>query len=230
MTEPIEQQVLEILKDVLTTKKGSRANRGRAKWLSASTPENPDLRECQDCKVVKPLSEFDLAGRYHRTFCKTCRNKRWKAYRKEMAFNQRERTLDMMAVYAFVFKHGSRLHAADVKAQREKQGGSCPLCQEPLGRGKGNKGQQVEHDHETLQPRGLTCKSCNRNIGNFEAVLAMSPEYRERLEAYLANPPWVLPPVDSAAVRRRLESRRYKGYKPMRLVSSVVTVEASTDR
>lgn len=206
MSDVVEQRVLEILEPVL-----------------ARTDH-----ECRKCRIVKPLTEFykEKSGK-PRSICKACwkaQNQRW---RHNLSQEGRAHQLDLMAAWPFVFADGSKMRSGDVKAQRERQGGRCALCGVELIRGRNVRdSQQVEHNHTTMQPRALTCKACNQKIGHFEQVRAFSPEYTEKLEDYLANPPWQLPPVDTEAVRRRM---RHRGHKPRTKQTAAESVVGSDE-
>lgn len=51
-----------------------------------------------------------------------------------------------------------------------KQNGVCAICEKPENMTKGDKlhALAVDHNHETLQVRGLLCMSCNTKLGYFE--------------------------------------------------------------
>lgn len=52
----------------------------------------------------------------------------------------------------------------------EKQGGVCAICEKPEKLTKGDKlhALAVDHNHETMQVRGLLCMNCNTRLGYFE--------------------------------------------------------------
>ena len=57
----------------------------------------------------------------------------------------------------------------------ERQGGKCPLCEQPLP-----KRYHIDHSHETGEVRGILCHGCNVRIGGLE-----DPDYRARAFGYL---------------------------------------------
>lgn len=60
----------------------------------------------------------------------------------------------------------------------ESQDGKCAACRDPLPAGKH---RHIDHDHTTMQVRGVLCARCNQAIG----MLRDSPLRAERLAAYL---------------------------------------------
>lgn len=71
---------------------------------------------------------------------------------------------------------------ADLSAQ---QASVCAICRRSVPDGKR---LHVDHDHRTLQVRGLLCQDCNLGLGNFMD----DPEVLERASAYLQGPPATL--------------------------------------
>ena len=60
-----------------------------------------------------------------------------------------------------------------------KQDGKCPLCLEKL---KEDINTCVDHCHNSLVVRGITCRGCNMVLSRFEDV-----EYIKRVAAYLGD-------------------------------------------
>lgn len=50
------------------------------------------------------------------------------------------------------------------KAMFDKQGGRCAGCSKLFGKSR-TELPCIDHDHETMEFRGLLCHSCNRGIG-----------------------------------------------------------------
>lgn len=46
----------------------------------------------------------------------------------------------------------------------EKQNGGCAIC----GRRNSIKELHIDHDHHTLEVRGLLCRTCNLGLGQFD--------------------------------------------------------------
>jgi hypothetical protein len=64
----------------------------------------------------------------------------------------------------------------------EKQLGVCAICDKPENLTKDGKLHMlaVDHNHETLQVRGLLCMNCNTRLGYFEGKNLLS-----RMVSYL---------------------------------------------
>lgn len=64
----------------------------------------------------------------------------------------------------------------------EKQSGVCAICDKPENLTKDGKLHMlaVDHNHETLQVRGLLCMNCNTRLGYFEGKNLLS-----RMVSYL---------------------------------------------
>lgn len=80
-------------------------------------------------------------------------------------------------------------HRALIRAHREHypellafQRGGCAICGKPPPE---NRRHAMDHDHKTMELRGLLCTSCNMRLSDRHT--------REWLRAaldYLENPPW----------------------------------------
>jgi hypothetical protein len=76
---------------------------------------------------------------------------------------------------ALLKTHG--LTEADFSAMVEERKGTCDLC------GKKPRRLCLDHDHHTLQIRGLLCDGCNLALGHFKD----KPEVAARVSAYLGG-------------------------------------------
>ena len=63
-----------------------------------------------------------------------------------------------------------------------KQNGVCAICEKPENLTKDGKlhALAVDHNHETMQVRGLLCMNCNTRLGYFEGKNLLS-----RMVSYL---------------------------------------------
>lgn len=70
------------------------------------------------------------------------------------------------------------------------QGGVCAGCQRPPG----VRRHCTDHDHKTLEVRGILCFRCNYILGSRWGV---HPELLRRLATYLEQPParQLVPPI-----------------------------------
>lgn len=65
------------------------------------------------------------------------------------------------------------------------QGGRCPICHCDLQDTHGH----ADHNHDTKEPRGILCGSCNRAEGMIRRTKLTIAEFCRRLELYLSDPP-----------------------------------------
>jgi hypothetical protein len=102
-------------------------------------------KTCTKCKVEKDLNEFEVK----RNQCKQCRkhtpeyNRNWK----------------------YQTKYGITLD--DYDKMLLAQNGKCKICNTSNPGGPG-KSFAVDHNHNTLEIRGLLCNNCNRGLGHFQ--------------------------------------------------------------
>ena len=137
--------------------------------------KHPAKFTCLKCGKPKPVTEFARdkhSKRGHTPYCKTCRSKWAREFRKT---NQPERKRSL-AKYGLTHDDYERMHAA--------QGGRCAICGTTESKGHGGKHLAVDHDHETGEVRGLLCGNCNRGIG----WLNDDPDVVQRAADYLRKP------------------------------------------
>ncbi len=75
---------------------------------------------------------------------------------------------------------GSRygLSRIDMLEMWHHQGDGCAICHDPCE----DRPPHVDHDHNTGEPRGLLCRSCNIGLGNYfddPELLRAAAEYVE---------------------------------------------------
>lgn len=77
-----------------------------------------------------------------------------------------------------------RRFVASVRGQydelAQRQGGVCAIC----GRPPATRRLDIDHDHRTMQVRGLLCHRHNRGLAFFSG-----PDELERAAEYLRHPP-----------------------------------------
>ncbi len=113
------------------------------------------MKTCSKCKQSKSPDEFYNTKRTYdgkQAYCKECQgiiNKGW------VGSNE-----DRVHTHQMKYRYGiSPVQYADML---EQQNGVCAVC------GKTNKDGKrlaVDHDHETLEVRGLLCHRCNVALG-----------------------------------------------------------------
>jgi hypothetical protein len=133
------------------------------------------VKICSKCKELKPLSEYYKNIRKGRrvkeeSHCKSCSSARKKRYRlenKELIRAQNKR----------------RNPGWDINRYNlllEQQGNRCAICKTDK---PGLSDWSCDHNHTTLQPRGLLCVQCNAGLGYFKD----NPEYLQSAIEYLKH-------------------------------------------
>lgn len=112
------------------------------------------FKECRKCLRLLPITEFRFTNKElnrRHPICKSCRN---------------------------IHRQVTRKGYSEFDALLSEQGGCCAICGIHFLDAK-NK-FRVDHNHETLQIRGLLCQHCNSGLGFFKdspTRLAMAIEY-----------------------------------------------------
>ena len=79
-------------------------------------------------------------------------------------------------------KHRYGLDYLPIEEMNKEQGGLCAVCRKPFIQ---RNEPQMDHDHNTMEIRGLLCFQCNRGIGGLQdnpALCRVAAEYLERKE------------------------------------------------
>lgn len=104
---------------------------------------NDDTKQCRKCLKNLPTISFRFQNtrdnRRH-TICAACRN-----------------------IHDRVLKDANR---NDYENLLKKQNNACAIC--GITTEENGKKLVVDHNHETLQVRGLLCQSCNSGLGFFK--------------------------------------------------------------
>jgi hypothetical protein len=153
-------------------------------------------KQCADCGIVKPRSEYYLDGRGYAngTACKPCKIVRNREYVRQNP--ERSRESARRARKAFQARQTPEYHLRnhlkrygitleDYECLLAEQGGNCAICgNHPPD--KGASRLSVDHDHGTGQVRGLLCRRCNTMLGLIESV-GLADTVGERVAAYLGQ-------------------------------------------
>jgi len=119
---------------------------------------NEETQQCRKCLRLRPVGDFrfvNIAKNKRHSLCRACRN-----------------------IHRQVTRNGNR---EKYDSLLETQNHSCAICgisAEEVGRKL-----VIDHDHETLQVRGLLCWRCNSGLGFFrdnQMFLAMAIDYLAR--------------------------------------------------
>jgi hypothetical protein len=136
-------------------------------------------KTCTTCKQEKPLDLFtnDKYKKDGKTVnCKSCRNKIYKEYfaTEKGRNNQRAR----------VRKYSTGFTSEEFEEKLNNQGNVCAIC------GTDDSGKLdfcADHDHNTLQKRGVLCRKCNSGLGHFQDDIETIKKAVEYLEYYKAQ-------------------------------------------
>jgi hypothetical protein len=116
------------------------------------------MKQCPECSLKKPISEF-YKDKYRpdgfRNRCKACekiRSKKWSTYNphKRKIINLRN-------------KYGLTL--TQFEEIKQQQNGKCMICNDILDNGSKT---HVDHCHKTGKVRGVLCVQCNHGLGKFK--------------------------------------------------------------
>jgi len=100
-------------------------------------------------------------------------------YKRKWAAENHDRTKESRRLQGLKQRFGSDAPAHNLR-QLEKQDGKCDLCGEPLP--ERTLDQHQDHNHETLQLRGVCCRRCNTGLHYLE-----NTSWRQAAEKYLAR-------------------------------------------
>lgn len=161
---------------------------------------------CSGCGGTKPIAQF-MSGTNGRVtkMCEDCREPRRRSMRKvpKEERNRRHaewrysngRTKAYMDNYNMKYHNGMDMQ--EFGKELDKQGGGCKICGDaPNGR---SERLCIDHDHATMQFRGLLCNRCNTAIG----LLRENPDLFQRAHDYLEEgkkSEWILTPIKEQVI------------------------------
>jgi len=143
-----------------------------------------DTKVCKGpCGLDKPLTEFYDSHQgdavYKFAKCKKCCHDRTHAIRTAPENKARWAKYNHNANV----RRKYHLEPEQYDAMLREQNYVCAVCEKPNPDGKR---LSVDHDHETLQVRGLLCNNCNNGLGRFLEnvdLLRAAIAYLERNQA-----------------------------------------------
>lgn len=120
-------------------------------------------KACRDCKLEKPLADFDPDGNNkdgHGPYCNPCRRARRRSYYEAPGGREKARAKHVEQTYGLspeeycemIERQNNRCAACGNKETKKVKGTLCAL--------------QVDHDHKTGRVRGLLCSQCNVALGH----------------------------------------------------------------
>lgn len=130
------------------------------------------IKKCSTCQETKSLEDFNKNRSsktgYHNQ-CRPC-TKLWKPSPEALKEARRKtREWNRLKFTGFTQE--------DFKSKLEEQNGVCAIC------GTDDPGKLdfcADHDHETMQKRGVLCRKCNAGLGQFNdnpELIAKAIEY-----------------------------------------------------
>lgn len=114
-------------------------------------------RACVICDLVKPLEEFKaITERSRSRTCNDCRKEKARAANRKAYRAKRSKAKNPHPHPDRLARHGLTLD--DYRRLSRYQGKLCAICskERPLF---------IDHDHQSLQVRGLLCRYCNTMLG-----------------------------------------------------------------
>ena len=133
------------------------------------------MRACPKCHKVQEDGQFYPSGRP--SHCRTCESKR----QKKKKINQSAAAKQKRVIAKFKCSFGIIITSEQIAQMETEQNYRCPLCERAFT--ELARQYCIDHDHDTLEIRGLLCRTCNSAIGFIEksgAILDNINNYLER--------------------------------------------------
>ncbi len=137
--------------------------------------ETPQVKQCRECKAIKPISEFYRHARAwdgHINCCIPC-------HKIKNAEGPAEKRRRAKTFRKHILKTRYGLTPEEYGQMRDAQGGACLICQcvsaETLC---------VDHCHDTGRVRGLLCRRCNLALGYVRESAAVARSLVSYIEGY----------------------------------------------
>lgn len=141
------------------------------------------MKQCQMCKVTKPVSDFYPSSQTKDglfSYCKPCKGEANKKSNSKQLSENRDKFLKQRQSWHLKQKYGITLEQYDELLI--KQNGKCAVCSKPEQEERYRR-LAVDHCHDTLKVRGLLCHRCNRAIG----LLKDNVDYLRSAIVYLSS-------------------------------------------
>ena len=143
-------------------------------------------KSCTDCNEVKPLSSFRSRGgkmaHLYKSHCNDClykRHKKWTDKNQDKLVEYRDK--DPWTLSKRCSRYG--ITPEVLVEQLEKQESCCAICKTEISL----LNSAIDHNHKTMEFRGVLCKQCNRALGMFKdnaTILKNAVEYLETFGSY----------------------------------------------
>ncbi len=117
------------------------------------------MKTCTKCGETKPLSEFHNNKGHKdgkRYWCKVCHKSSAADYYKQNKGSIQKYNRE------YRLKQNYNITSEEYDEMLESQGGRCAICN---GINANGRRLAVDHNHKTLEIRGLLCDMCNQAIG-----------------------------------------------------------------
>ena len=128
------------------------------------------MKKCTKCGENKESCEFRVRGKSLFSWCKKCESIANNARRipKEKKTKITKTTEEIkLAAKIRMLKYRYDITLEEYEAMYANQNCKCAICKKDYQLG-GSKGLYVDHDHKTMEVRGLLCNKCNSAIGQLQ--------------------------------------------------------------
>lgn len=129
--------------------------------------KKPKPKKCRICKLEGKKYGTRLNGhgvRYYNLICTTCKgrqdSKRNKVWREKLRAENPEKYSRYIRNQQLKRYYNMTL---DYYEELLTEQGGCAIC----GKLEGLNNMPVDHDHQTMQVRGILCHWCNKGLGQF---------------------------------------------------------------
>lgn len=114
------------------------------------------VKECYTCKMPKPLEDFIKSKTHkdgYRNQCKNCHNKKSKEYyyKNKTKVIKRSKAHQVLSTYGITIEEFNKRMATS---------NCCEIC-------GSTERLCYDHDHDTMEFRGVLCHLCNSSLGTF---------------------------------------------------------------